>query len=200
MHGLPQGSLLGVDPRQPTVRVGNHAVDHVEKGALQRFGNRAAAALADRDLVNRLDRRDLGGGSDKEDLVGKVEELARHVGFDHLEGQIAGQVKKAYESARKIYDELLGDRGTTGMAMRVARDKDLQKELRKTVEELRLAGRQARGGESHVGRNVSLLLVGIALGVLFNPATGPDTRRWLKDKLLGPEEPFQYESSKTNGS
>ena len=109
-------------------------------------------------------------------------------------------VKKAYESARRIYDELLGDRGTTGMAMRVARDKDLQKELRKTIEELRLAGRQARGDQSHVGRNVSLLLVGIALGVLFNPATGPDTRRWLKDKLLGPEEPFQYESSKTNGS
>ena len=31
---------------------------------------------------------------------------------------------------------------------------------------------------------MTLLLTGIALGVLFNPATGPDTRRWLRDKIL----------------
>lgn len=136
----------------------------------------------------------------KDKMGGAVESARPYVERLAHDEDLHDHVKKAYESARKIYDELLGDRGTTGMAMRVARDKDLQKELRKTVEELRLAGRQARGGESHVGRNVSLLLVGIALGVLFNPATGPDTRRWLKDKLLGPEEPFQYESSKTNGS
>jgi hypothetical protein len=136
----------------------------------------------------------------KDKMGGAVESARPYVERLAHDEDLHDHVKKAYESARKIYDDLLGDRGTTGMAMRVARDKDLQKELRKTVEELRLAGRQARGGESHVGRNVSLLLVGIALGVLFNPATGPDTRRWLKDKLLGPEEPFQYESSKTNGS
>ncbi len=136
----------------------------------------------------------------KDKMGGAVESARPYVERLARDEDLHDHVKKAYESARKIYDELLGDRGTTGMAMRVARDKDLQKELRKTVEELRLAGRQARGGETHVGRNVSLLLVGIALGVLFNPATGPDTRRWLKDKLVGPEEPFQYESCKTNGS
>ena len=127
----------------------------------------------------------------KDKMGGAVESARPYVERLAHDEDLHDHVKKAYESARKIYDELLGDRGTTGMAMKVARDKDLQKELRKTVEELRLAGRQARGGESHVGRNVSLLLVGIALGVLFNPATGPDTRLWLKDKLLGPEEPFQ---------
>jgi hypothetical protein len=100
-------------------------------------------------------------------------------------------VKRAYESARRIYDELLGDRGTTGMALRVARDKDIQNELKKAVEELRQAGRRAQGDESHTGRNATLLLAGIALGVLFNPATGPDTRKWLKDKLFGPEQPFE---------
>lgn len=109
-------------------------------------------------------------------------------------------VKRAYESARRIYDDLLADRGTTGMAFKVARDKDIQKELRKAVEELREAGRRAQGKESHTGRNATLLLAGIAIGVLFNPATGPDTRKWLKDKLFGPEQPFDTYESKTNES
>jgi hypothetical protein len=46
---------------------------------------------------------------------------------------------------------------------------------------------------------MTLLMAGIALGVLFNPATGPDTRRWLKDKLFGPEQPFDSMSSEGNG-
>ena len=122
-----------------------------------------------------------------------VERMAR-------DEELHANVKRAYESARRIYDELLGDRGTTGMAFNVARDKDLQKELRKAVEELREAGRRAQGKESHTGRNATLLLAGIAIGVLFNPATGPDTRKWLKDKLFGPEQPFDTYEQKTNES
>ena len=120
-----------------------------------------------------------------------VERLAR-------DEELHDNVKRAYESARRIYDELLGDRGTTGMALRVARDKDMQKELRKTVGELREAGRRVQGNESHTGRNATLLIAGIAIGVLFNPATGPDTRKWLKDKLFGPEQPFEAYDSQTN--
>ena len=86
-------------------------------------------------------------------------------------------VKNAYSSARRVYDELIGPVGTTGVAMRVARDKDLQEELRKVVDELREAGKHVRGEESHKGRNMTLLLLGITLGILFNPMTGPDARR-----------------------
>ena len=106
--------------------------------------------------------------------------------------ELHDHVRKAYESARRVYDDVLGDRGPAGVAMRVARDKDLQEDLGRTLTELRQAGqRLQKAEESHTGRNILLLLIGIAIGVLFNPATGPDTRRWLKDKAFGPEEPFE---------
>jgi hypothetical protein len=135
------------------------------------------------------------------DMMGDAVETARpYVERLARDEELHDHVKNAYESARKIYDDLLGDRGTTGMAFKVARDKDLQGELKKAVEELRKAGERAQGKQSHTGRNATLLMAGIALGVLFNPATGPDTRRWLKDKLLGPEQPFDsYPSTEGNG-
>jgi hypothetical protein len=130
------------------------------------------------------------------DRVSAAAEAARHYAERIAQDEdLHDHVKRAYESARRIYDDLLGDRGTTGVAMRVARDKDLQDQLKKAVEELRQAGRHVQGKESHTGRNVTVLMTGIALGVLFNPATGPDTRRWLKDRLFGPEQPFEYQSN-----
>jgi hypothetical protein len=123
----------------------------------------------------------------KDTVTGAVETARPYVERLARDEELHDHVKKAYESARRIYAELLGDRGTTGLAFKVARDKDLQGELRRAVEELREAGRHAQGKQSHTSRNVTLLLAGITLGVLFNPATGPDTRRWVKEKVLGPE-------------
>jgi hypothetical protein len=106
-------------------------------------------------------------------------------------------VKSAFGSAQKIYAELAAGGPRVDTARRLASDADLQNELRKAVGELRRAGARARGEEqSHTTRNATLLVVGIVLGILFNPATGPETRRWLKDKLFGAEEPFEYS---TNG-
>ena len=51
-------------------------------------------------------------------------------------------------------------------------------------------------GRNGAGKSTLLkLLAGITLGILFNPATGPETRKWLKDKVLGPDEPFEYRSN-----
>ena len=118
--------------------------------------------------------------------LAKDEELHQHV-------------RNAYESARRVYDEVITPASPTGMAMRVARDKEIQEELRKTVTELREAGKHARREETHTVRNTTLLLVGVALGVLFNPMTGTSTRRWVRERIFGPEEPFEYQSS-TNQS
>ena len=113
--------------------------------------------------------------------------------------QLRDNVKNAFDSARAIYDELVGNRGLVTTAGRVATDKDIQDQLRKTVEELRTAADRLQGRkQQHAARNSTLLLIGIALGILFNPATGPATRKFISDKLFGGDD-FTYESSSPNG-
>jgi hypothetical protein len=94
-------------------------------------------------------------------------------------------LKEAFTAAREVYSELLGGRNLTGTAMRAATDKEIQENLRKTVEELRTAANRIQGKEDHSGRNTMLLLAGITAGLLFNPMTGPQTRKWLMDKIAG---------------
>lgn len=102
--------------------------------------------------------------------------------------EVRENVKSALTAARNIYDELIGGRGVTYAATRMATDKDLQESLRSAVEDLRKAADRVQGKDSHTGRNMTLLVTGIALGMLFNPVTGPATRRWLSDLVLGKDE------------
>ncbi len=99
--------------------------------------------------------------------------------------EVRDNLKSAITTARDIYDELIGGRGMTHVAARVATDKDIQDNLRSAIEDLRKAADRVQGKESHSGRNTMLLLTGITLGVLFNPMTGPQTRQWLSDRLFG---------------
>lgn len=107
--------------------------------------------------------------------------------------ELRDNVRSAYESARSIYNELLGNRGVTGVATRVATDKDIQSELRSTIAELRKAAERVQGKEPHKGRNGGLLFLGIVLGILFNPFTGGQTRKWLSDRVLGGGDDFTYQ-------
>jgi hypothetical protein len=139
----------------------------------------------------------------RDKVTGAVESARPYVERVARDDDLHEHVKKAYESARKIYSELIGPTGASAVAMRVAQDKEIQDELRNAIIELRKAGDRARGAESHAGRNMTLLLTGIALGVLFNPVTGSDTRKWIRERLFGPEEPFEYQSNQSgsaNGS
>ena len=109
--------------------------------------------------------------------------------------QLRENVKNAFAAAKDVYDELIGRRDAVSVAKRVATDKDIQDNLRKAIEELRTAANRVQGGGSHKGRNTTLLLTGIALGILFNPVTGPDTRKRLKEMLFGKSgDDFGYES------
>ena len=108
--------------------------------------------------------------------------------------ELRDSLRSAFDTARDVYDELIGGRGVTGVANKVASDKEIQDQLRSAIDDLRSAANRIQGKEEHKGRNSSLLLAGIALGILFNPMTGPETRRWLKDKIFGEAEEFGYGS------
>jgi hypothetical protein len=114
--------------------------------------------------------------------------------------ELRESVRNAYSSARTVYDELIGRRGVTGVASRVATDKDIQDELRSTIAELRRAAGRVQGRQERKGRAGGLLFLGIVLGILFNPMTGPQTRKWLSNRLFGGDDDFTYQGGGGNGS
>jgi hypothetical protein len=109
--------------------------------------------------------------------------------------ELRENVASAFAAAKEVYDELIGNRGVTTVARRVASDADIQDNLKRALDELREAADRIQGKKDHGGRNTALLLLGIALGVLFNPMTGPQTRKWLADKVFGGSDEFTYQGS-----
>ncbi len=93
----------------------------------------------------------------------------------------------ALMTARKVYRDLSrGDTAPLMLATRVATDEEIRERLRDAIEDLRSANARLQGREEgHAARNATLLVTGIALGILFNPVTGPETRRFLRDMLFG---------------
>jgi hypothetical protein len=110
-------------------------------------------------------------------------------------------LKEAFNAARDVYAELLGGRNLTATATRVATDKDIQDNLKKTIEELRTAADRMQGKKDHGARNAMLLMAGITAGILLNPATGPQTRKWLMEKITGESsDDFGYSSGNSDAA
>ena len=106
-------------------------------------------------------------------------------------------LRAAFVAAKEIYDELVPQKSMSGLAGKVAKDEDVQQSLKRAVAELRNAAEriQEEQHETHRIRNTMLVLLGVAIGVLFNPFTGPETRRWMKGRVSGGE--FAYNGHST---
>jgi hypothetical protein len=116
--------------------------------------------------------------------------------------ELRDNVRNAYTSARAVYDELASRRRMSDAASRLAGDKDIQDEIRSVIDELRNAAGRVKDAKKDTpdpGRAWStlVLFVGIALGILLNPITGPAVRRMLAKKLFGSGNDFVYQG---NGS
>src|SRR3954451_5252076 len=116
------------------------------------------------------------------------------------DAELRENVKTAFQAAREVYDELLGNRSVTTVATRVATDKEIQDKLREALDELRTAADRVQGKKEHGGRNATLLMTGIALGILFNPISGAQTRKWLSDRIFGPSDEFTYQGNSSPSS
>jgi hypothetical protein len=115
----------------------------------------------------------------------KVSDFKPYVERALKDEEIRENVRNAFFAARDVYDELLGGRGASALAARVATDEDIRESLRKAVDELRHAADRVRGKDEHTARNTLLLLTGVVAGILLNPFTGPAARRWLAETIFG---------------
>jgi gas vesicle protein len=106
--------------------------------------------------------------------------------------ELRRNVKDAYLSARALYEQLLTRNDVSHVATKLVSDEDVQTQLRNVVAQLRSAAGRVQSAQEDVkketqqsGRSSLLLVVGIAIGLLVNPLTGPALRGWLKKKLFG---------------
>jgi hypothetical protein len=114
--------------------------------------------------------------------------------------KLRDDVMSAFSTAKGLYSELIGGRNAVTLAARVATDEEIRERLRDAIEDLRSAADRLQGKKSHSSRHTGLLVAGIALGILFNPVTGPETRKWLKDMIGGGDDEFGGDYSPNGGT
>ena len=135
----------------------------------------------------------------KDKVTDAAENLKPYVERAMADEKLRDDVMRAFGTAREIYKDLLGEKSPITLASRVATDDDIRDKLRGAIEDLRNANERIQGKKEHSSRNATLLIAGIALGLLFNPVTGPETRRFIKDMLGSGEEEKAGDPNSTNG-
>ena len=136
----------------------------------------------------------------KDKVYDAAENVKPYVERAMSDEKLRDDVMSAFSTAKELYSELVGGRGAVTLATRVATDEEIKDKLRDAVEDLRNAADRLQGKKKHSSRPSVLLFVGIILGILFNPITGPETRRWLKDMLTGGDDEFGDFPSSNGGA
>ena len=126
-------------------------------------------------------------GRQKDTLLTKADTMRPYVERAMSDENLRRDVLRAFAIARGLYSELARDRDRPiTIASRVATDDEIRDKLRDAIEDLRRASDRLQGKKQRSGvRGSTLLVTGIALGILFNPVTGPETRRFIKDMFSG---------------
>ena len=126
-------------------------------------------------------------GRQKDTLLTKADSMRPYVERAMSDDNLRRDVVRAFAIARDLYGELARDRDKPiTIASRVATDDEIRDKLRDAIEDLRSASGRLQGKKQRAGGRASTLLItGIALGILFNPVTGPETRRFIKDMFSG---------------
>ena len=130
-----------------------------------------------------------------------AESIKPYVERAMTDDKLRSDVMKAFQTAKELYSELVGtDQGAVTLATRVATDDDIRDKVRDALEDLRQASDRLQGKKSHGGRATTILVAGLALGILFNPVTGPETRRFIKDMVSGGDTQSDFGSGNGHSS
>jgi hypothetical protein len=106
--------------------------------------------------------------------------------------EVRRNVLRAWGAARKVYGELSGE-DPISVVDKLSRKDKVRDDLDTTVQSLSEAIVRMSGEKRSKGHGWSFFMfAAVAVFVLFNPATGAGTRKWIKDHLLGSEEEFDY--------
>ena len=124
-----------------------------------------------------------------------AENIKPYVERAMTDDKLRSDVMNAFQTAKELYSELVGgDRSAVTLATRVATDDDIRDKVRDALEDLRQASDRFQGKSTHSGRNTTILIAGLALGILYNPVTGRETRRFIKDMISGGDSPSDFGS------
>jgi hypothetical protein len=119
----------------------------------------------------------------KDNLLTKADAVRPYVERAMNDERLRAEVLRAFTTARGLYGDLVGDKDKPMvLASRVATDDEIRDKLREAIDDLKSASDRLQGKRERASHRASTLLVaGIALGILFNPVTGAETRRFIRD-------------------
>jgi hypothetical protein len=135
----------------------------------------------------------------RDTLLDAAETVRPYVERAMRDERLREEVLRALATAREVYGDLVSDKDRPlVVASRVATDDEVRDKLRDAIDDLRSANERLQGRRERSSRASVLLVLGIAIGILYNPITGAETRRFIRDLVTGGSDDVSSPGS-TNG-